>query len=415
MPFDVGVVAYDCFTPLGLSIGETWEKLIRNCSGVREIDRYDAASASFDVRNVSYGGQLPCSFEDLAGSQRKLKKWPEPCFHAVRRLSADVLAAINFSDSKHDPQRIGILGGTALTSQISLQRLLDSQKPNINFILSQCQNTPLAAVGIDFDLQGPSFAIDSACASSSHAVLVAAQLINAGLLDCVLVCGYEFPFIPATIAGFSWLTALYKRDNPRDRGFANPAGASRPFSCDRRGFVPSEATVVALLSDQNYARKNGWPIHATIQGGYANSDAYHLTKGNNVSLATCMQRALSHAGCQPTDVECVHAHATSTSTGDAVELNALQSVFGQLLSTLHVVASKSQLGHSLGAAGLLSVVLAIEGMRKNAIPPTLNFTPDPELPRAMISRKSAETRHKTTLVNSFGFGGTNVSLVVSQQ
>ena len=413
MEHEVGIVGYDCLSPLGTTLSTTWKELINNQSGIRFIDRYDPSKETLSgVSAVAFGGQIPLAYAEMAGSPERYRRSPEPSYHCVSTVCRRVLAALDFDATRHDPQRIAVLGATALTSQISQHVLTTTGRPYVNFILNQCHNIPLAVVAKEFGLQGPSFSISGACASGNHALFLAYQFIKTGLVDAALVVGFEFPLLPVSAGGFEWLNALYKRDKPGDRAYDHPESASRPFSGDRRGFVLAEAVGAVFLSDLAYARQLGWPVRGVIRGGYLNSDGDHLTRMTTTNIARCMREALRAAQCNDGDIECVNAHATSTPVGDAAELQALRDVFGDRLARLPVVANKSQVGHSLGASSVLELMFAVEGMNEGVVLPTLNYRPDPSLPEAFISASAIEHEHRLTLLNSFGFGGTNASLVV---
>jgi 3-oxoacyl-[acyl-carrier-protein] synthase II len=413
MECDVGIVGYDCLSPLGTTFRSTWRELVNNRSGIRFIDRYDPIKEPLKgVSSVAFGGQIPMAYAEMAGSIERFSRCPEPAHHCIAPACRRIFEEIHFNISQHDPQRIAVLGASALTSEISQHTLTVTQRPYVNFILNQCHNIPLTVVAKEFGLQGPSFSISGACASGNHAVFVAYHFVKTGLLDCALVAGYDFPLLPICVGGFEWLHALYKRDKPDDRAYDLPEAASRPFSRDRRGLLLAEAVGAVLISNLGYARRFGWPIKAVIRGGYMNSDGDHLTRMAPENVAVCMRGALSAAQCSVDDIDCVNAHATSTPVGDASELQALQKVFGDRLTSLPVIANKSQLGHSLGASSILELLLAVEGMNQRVLLPTLNYEPDPLLPRAFIPREAVAHDHKVTLLNSFGFGGTNSSLVV---
>jgi 3-oxoacyl-[acyl-carrier-protein] synthase II len=414
MDTEVGVAGFDCLSPLGTSFAATWQALARNRSGIRFIDRYDPSEQSLSgVSSVTFGGQIPLGYDEMAGSRDRFRRSPEPAHHCVTPVCRRMLEVLNFNMADHNPQRIGIIGATALTSQISQDTLTRSQRPYVNFILNQCHNIPLALVAKEFGLRGPSFTIGGACASGNHALLVAHQMIKAGLLDCAIVVGYEFPLLPINAGAFEWIHALYKRDRPTDRAYDNPEASSRPFSLDRRGLLLAEAVGAVFLTDVLYARRFGWPIRATIRGGYMNSDGDHLTRMAPENVVACMRGALTAAQCSPDDIDCVNAHATSTPVGDAGELIGLAQLFGPRLRHLPVVANKSQLGHSLGASAILEFMAAVEGMRLGVLLPTLNHIPDPALPEAFFPTEASEFAHRLTLLNSFGFGGTNASLVAN--
>jgi 3-oxoacyl-[acyl-carrier-protein] synthase II len=413
---EVVIVHYDSLTSAGLSIDLAWENLVNNGSGIRPIDRYDPAGETLlGVSDISYSGQIPISFEELAGSPDVFNKWAEPSYHAIKTLTRRIFERIDFNVSQHDPQRIAFLGATVLTSQISRDALSRTRKSDSKFILNQCQNVPLAVAASEFGIEGPSFSVNSACSSSGHAILLGSQFIKAGLIDSALVVGHEFPLVPSSVGGLDWINALYRRDEPEDRGYANSGSASRPFSRDRRGFVLSEGAAAVFITHNLYARKMGWPVQGVIKGWYANSDADHLTRASMQNITRCMSMALDSAGCNTEDVGCINAHATSTPIGDAAELKALHSLFGDRLGKTPVVANKSQVGHALGASSIVALTLALEGMRHGVILPTLNHVPDPSLPGAFIPTESMEYSHGVTLLNSFGFGGTNVSLVAGRR
>jgi 3-oxoacyl-[acyl-carrier-protein] synthase II len=412
---DIVIIDYDCLTPIGLDIDQAWQNLIDNRSGIRAIDRYDPRGESLQgVDAISYGGQLPLSFDELAGSSEILKKWCEPSYHAVMNLTRVILGRIDFDISQHAPQRIAFLGATVLTSQMSRDALVKTGQTDSKFILNQCQNIPLGAAASEYGLQGPCFSVSSACASSGQAVLLAFNFIKSGFVDCALVVGHEFPIMPFPIAGLNWLNALYRRDKSNDRAYSDPAMASRPFSQDRRGFVLSEGAGALFISHAGYARKMGWPIRGILKGGYMNSDGKHLTRASVENIACCMRSAIENSGCNIEEIDCINAHATSTPAGDEAELKALHYIFGDKLSRIPVVANKSQIGHSLGASSILGLVLAVEGMNKDTILPTLNYVPDPSLPDAFISSEAIDYSHRITLLNSFGFGGTNTCLVLER-
>ncbi len=411
----IAIIDYDCLSSVGLSLDETWSTLAAGGSGVGPIDRYDPGAHDLQgLASVAYGAQIPASFDDLAGSPAKFKRWAEPAYHAVNTLTRTVLERLSFEVGDHDPQRIGVIGGTALTSQCSRDVLTQTRKADSKYILNQCHNIPLAIAASQHGLQGPCFSIGSACASSGHAVLLAGQMIRGGLIDAALAFGHEFPLMPFSVGGLDWLNALYRKDLPEDRGYRDPARASRPFAGDRRGFVLAEGAGVALLAAGAYAERHSWPVKGWLRGGYANSDAAHVTRISKDNVARCMRRAIVDADCELDEIECVNAHATSTPIGDRSEMTALGEVFGGRLDTVPVVANKSQVGHSLGAASILELMLATEGMRRNTLLPTLNHVQDPELPTARIPAETTEHAHRLTLSNSFGFGGTNVSLVIER-
>lgn len=414
-PDRIVVVDYDCISSLAADLDGTWAAAAANRSGMRPIDRYDPAAATFQgVPAIAYAGQVPLTFAELAGGADRYERWPEPGYHAVRLLAGRILRRLGFDASHHQPQRLAVLGGTALTAEISQDIVTRTGRADTKFILHQCHNTPLAAAASEHGFQGPSFSVGSACASSGHALYLAGQLLRAGAIDAALVVGFEFPVLPICVGGFEWLKALYRRDDPQDRAWAEPAAASRPFSGDRRGFLLAEGAGAALVTRQSYAAAHGWAPRLALRGGYVNSDAGHLTRIARDNVVRCMRGALADARANVEEVECINAHATSTPLGDESEMLALAEVFGDRLRATPVVANKSQIGHALGASHILALMLASEGMQRGVVLPTLNHRPDPRLPEACMPPCAREHRHGVTLLNSFGFGGTNVSLVLER-
>ncbi|MGO9835208.1 MAG: beta-ketoacyl-[acyl-carrier-protein] synthase family protein [Polyangiaceae bacterium] len=408
------VVACDCMTALGLDLESTWSGMLANRSGVRRTTRFQPESESLQgIAQIAYSAELPASFGELAGTQAALDKWRNPGQHATTTLVSRLLGRVRFDPKDHDPQRVGLLGATVLGSTYSRDVLDRTHASDSKFILNQCANIPLAVAASQHGIKGPSFSVSSACASSGYAILLASQMIRSGLLDCAVVVATEFPISPSHVAALDWIGALYRREQSSDRAYADPAAASRPFSGDRRGFVLAEGAGAVLLSTSSYGEKHGWPRAAVLRGGYANSDADHLTRVSVPNVLTCMRRALENASCTPDDVECVSAHATSTPVGDKSELMALAELLGPRLRRVPLVANKSQLGHSLGAATMLAFVAAVQALQEGVVPPTLNYVADPALPRALMEAHSTAHPHRTTLVNSFGFGGTNLCLVLS--
>jgi 3-oxoacyl-[acyl-carrier-protein] synthase II len=185
MENDVGIVGYDCLSPLGTTFRSTWQGLVNNRSGIRFIDRYDPAKETLKgVSVVEFGGQIPVAYAEMAGSSERFNRCPEPAHHCIGPVCRRLFEEIDFNIAQHDPQRIAILGATALTSEISQHTLTATQRPYVNFILNQCHNIPLTVVAKEFGLQGPSFSISGACASGNHAVFVGYHLVKTGLLDC---------------------------------------------------------------------------------------------------------------------------------------------------------------------------------------------------------------------------------------
>ncbi|KHJ49876.1 hypothetical protein PZ78_15980 [Vreelandella venusta] len=312
-----------------------------------------------------------------------------------------------------DPARVAVLGGTALTSTITHEAMHGRQQPLMTGLLSRCQNVPLAMVAADWGFTGPQFNVGGACASSGQALLIAGQLLQAGVVDAALVCGFELPLQVSNAAGFAWLKAA-AMSSPQEAQSVDPATLCRPLSADRCGLVMGEGVSALWLTTANQAVTSSWAVKGWLQGGAMNSSANSQTALDQIQVEACMQAALSRVGFSAQDIGAISTHATGTWQGDQAEIKALDTIFGSHLAVCPVAANKSQLGHSMGAAALVSTILTLEGLRHQLVLPTLNFNQDETLPALLASNVPREHPHDSALVNAFGFGGTHVSLIVSK-
>jgi 3-oxoacyl-[acyl-carrier-protein] synthase II len=313
--------------------------------------------------------------------------------------------------------RMACLVGCALNGADAFRHAVECMRSSGPYRVSPfllpnvCANVPAGRAGTLLGFTGPIFSPQGACASGNHAIAIGARMVQAGDCDFVLAGGVEMPLVPEIIQGFANMNASFK---PRagDRASTSPAAASRPFSIDRRGFVLSEGAAVLVLAADEVVRAHGLTPVAEIAGVGWTSDACHFTRPNQPTIVRAIREALDDAGIGPGDVKNLNAHGTSTGVGDAVEVACLREVFGSSLARIPISANKSQVGHSLGAAAAVEAVLAIEGMRRGRMLPTLHYAPDPELEGIQIVQEPTNAAHDTVLSNAFGFGGTNCCLVL---
>jgi 3-oxoacyl-[acyl-carrier-protein] synthase II len=265
-----------------------------------------------------------------------------------------------------------------------------------------------ALLGIDTGFMGPNYSISTACATSNYSIHSAAEQIWQGRADVMLCGGAEAAINPIGLAGFVAIKALSTRNE-------DPTKASRPWDTERDGFVMGEGAGVLLLESLDHALARGAPIYAEYLGGSVNCDAYHMTdpRPDGQGVALCIEEALRVAGVSKTDVNYVNAHATSTQAGDLCELNALRSVFGSHIKNMKVNATKSLIGHTLGAAGCFGSIATIQGMRTGKIHPTINLDhPEPAAADFdLVPNKAESYQINVGIANSFGFGGHNSTLV----
>jgi len=271
-------------------------------------------------------------------------------------------------------------------------------------------NMPSGMISVHFGLRGPNLAHVSACASGSHAIGEGAEMIRRGQAEVMIVGGVEAPIVGLALAGFSAMKALTTRND-------EPEQASRPFDRGRDGFLIGEGAAVLVLESADSAKARGAPALARILGYGTTADASHMVAPdpNGDGAGRCMATALASAGLLPQDVGYLNAHATSTPAGDVSEVAAIRRIFGAHVDRLPVSATKSMTGHLLGAAGALEAILTIAALRDGVLPPTINLDDmDPDCALDHVAQTARSCPAEVALSNSFGFGGTNVSLVLAQ-
>jgi 3-oxoacyl-[acyl-carrier-protein] synthase II len=269
---------------------------------------------------------------------------------------------------------------------------------------------PSGHLGNEFALEGPFASCQTACAASSQAIGEAAEMIRTGEADVMLAGGSHSMITPLGISGFNRLTALSQRND-------SPATASRPFDLTRDGFVIGEGAGLIVLEELASARARGANILAELTGYGSTADAYRMTDPHpeGKGAIRAMADALADAGLNPTDIGYINAHGTSTQANDSAETKAIKAVFGEHAKVVPISSSKSMLGHLIAAAGVVELVITATALRKGVIPPTINYhTPDPECDLDYVPNRAREVRFRHALSNSFGFGGQNISLVVSE-
>jgi 3-oxoacyl-[acyl-carrier-protein] synthase II len=265
-------------------------------------------------------------------------------------------------------------------------------------------------IAIYFGLRGPNMTIVTACASSANAIGEATAMIRRGAADVIVAGGAEAAITPVALAGFNSMGAVSTRND-------DPQGASRPFDADRDGFVMGEGSAVLILESLEHAQARNAEILAEVRGYYATNDAYHISAPaeNGAGAELCMQNALSDADLEPTTIDYINAHGTSTKLNDASETAAIKSVFGEYASDLAISSTKSMTGHLLGAAGALESMFCVLALRDDVMPPTINYqTPDPDCDLDYVPNSARSKKLATAMTNSFGFGGHNACLIFSE-
>lgn len=410
-PRRVVITGHGAVTPLGADSETFWQALLAGRSGVRSISAFDASRVASTI-----AGEV-LDFDPSGVLDRKeIRRNDRTTQMALvaTRAAMDVAGLpdrLDEADALQTAVIIGSgLGGTGtLIDQISTNAVRGPDRLSPFFIPMAIGNMAAGQVAISFNAKGPNFSTTSACASAGHAIGEAAEMILRGDADAAWAGGAEATVYEATLGGFAAMRALSTRND-------DPAGASRPFDSGRDGFVLAEGAAMVVLEELGHARARGATILAELCGYAASADASHITApapGGEGALRAA-RRALHKAGIRPDEIDVVSAHATSTPAGDMEELAAIRSLLGERAPSVPVTATKSSIGHTLGAAGAIALVAMLLSMRDSKVPPTLNLTdPDPgvgDMDLTPLVARDHEVR--VALINAFGFGGQNSAIVI---
>jgi 3-oxoacyl-[acyl-carrier-protein] synthase II len=405
----VVVTGLGAVTPIGNTVAEFWQAMMEGRSGAAPITRFDASE--FDTRFAcEVKGYDPL----LHMSRKEIQRMD---LFAQFAMSAAVMAVedAELDFSRLDPTRVGVVVGSGVggmwTYHEQQQRLLERNgKPDRispYFVPMFIVDIAAGLIAIRYGLKGPNYSTVSACATSAHAIADAMMLIERGIADVVIAGGSEAAICPMGVAGFSAMKALSTRND-------SPQTASRPFDAERDGFVMGEGAGILILEALDHAvRRNAPKIYAELLGFGLSDDAYHITQpipgGEGAALA--MRWALEDAGVEPTEVDYINAHGTSTPYNDKTETQAIKTVFGEHAYRLAVSSTKSMTGHLLGAAGAVEAIATVLAIVHQTLPPTINYqTPDPECDLFYVPNVPVQRQVRVALNNAFGFGGHNVSL-----
>ena len=406
----VVVTGLGALTPIGNNVAAYWQGLAKGLSGAAPITRFDASK-----RKTRFACELK-DYQPEAHFERKEVRKMDPCSQYALVASEEALKNSGLDLAQEKLARIGVVWGTgigglesATESIVTFSQGGDTPKMSPFFIPKMIADMPAGHISIKHGLQGPNFATVSACASASNALIDATQLIQLRHADVMVTGGSEAALTDAGMSGFSAMKALSVRNE-------SPQTASRPFDKDRDGFVMGEGAGALVLEAYEHAQARGAKIYAEIIGVGMSADAYHITathpEGTGAALA--MAHALKNAGLQPSDIDYINVHGTSTPIGDLPEVKAIQQVFGEAAYQLNISATKSMTGHLLGAAGAVEAIASILALQHQVIPPTINhFTDDPAFDAKLnFTFNQAQARPvNTVLSNTFGFGGHNTAII----
>ncbi len=406
----VVITGLGCISPLGNTLPDTWEAIVAGKSGAGPITLFDARH---------HKTRFACEVKEfdpaaLFGS-REARRMDRFCQFAVAAAQEAVQhAGLSITEANRD--RIGALVGTGiggigtLLEQVDVMREKGPERVSPFLIPMMIADTAAGMIAIRMGIRGPNAAFVTACATGSNAVGEAAEMIRRGAADVMLAGGAEASIVGVAMAGLNVMTALSTRND-------DPQAASRPFDKDRDGFVMGEGAAILVLESLEYALARGAEILCEVSGYGTTDDAYHISAPaeNGAGAALCMQLALEDAGLNPSEIDYINAHGTSTPLNDKSETAAIKSVFGEHAYRVAISSTKSMTGHLLGASGAVEAALCAEVFRHGIIPATINYTtPDPECDLDYVPNTPRKASPRHIMSNSFGFGGHNATLIFSR-
>jgi len=395
-------------SPVGSTVPTAWDAILNGRSGIGPITRFDVAA--FPVR---FGGQVR-DFDLASYISAKEARRMDDFMHYGVAAGIQAMADSGFDVARHDASRCGAIMGAGIgglgTIEAEYGEYLKAHNPrrvSPFFVPATIINMIAGHLSIKYGLRGPNLGVVSACTTSTHAIGFGMRAIQYGDAEMIIAGGSEMATTVCGLASFAQAKALSARNEA-------PAEASRPWDKDRDGFVLSDGGGAVVLEELEHARARGAKIYAEMSGFGMSSDAYHITAPpeDGAGAALAMTNALRDAAMNPSDIHYVNAHATSTPLGDKAETAAIRSAFGDHAKRVAVSSTKSMTGHLLGAAGVLEAIFSILAIRDNVAPPTINYrTPDPECDLDFVPNTARQMPIDVALSNSFGFGGTNGTLI----
>ena len=406
----VVITGMGLITPLGNDLNTSWDSIKNGKSGIETLAHFDVSEFS-----TRFGGAIKsfdCSEYMEIKEARRMDEFVQYGIAAGAQAIDDSGIDISTIDAERTGVAIGSgIGGIKTIEETSIQ-VKDSGPRRVSpfFVPGSIINMVAGNLSIRYGLRGPNIAVTTACATGTHNIGLAGNMIVNNQADVMLVGGAEMSTSPVGLAGFCAARALSTRND-------DPQRASRPWDKDRDGFVLSDGAGIMVLEELEHAKKRGANIYAEISGFGMSGDAYHMTAPSEggAGAALCMSNALRSAGMNPDQVDYINAHGTSTPAGDIAETEAIKSVFKDHANNLPVSSTKSMIGHLLGASGAAEAIVSVLSIKDQVISPTINLdNPDDECDLDYVPRTAREQSLKVVLSNSFGFGGTNGSLIFSK-
>ena len=410
MAHRVVITGMGAVTPLGLNVAEFWEGLKAGRSGVGLITRFD--TTDFDTKiGAEVKGFQPADFMDRKEA-RRMDRYTQFAVAASKMAWKDA----GLEGAQLDPERCGVYFGSGIggmetyTDEFAVLHQKGPKRVSPFFVPMMIANMAGGTIAIHFNLQGPNMTTVTACASGTHAIGEAFYAIREGRADLMVTGGSEASFVPIAFAGFGNMQALSTRNE-------EPEKASRPWDKQRDGFVMGEGGGCLVLESLEHAQARGARIHAEVIGYGNAADAYHMVQPpeNGEGGARAMRRALADAKIDPSAVDYINAHGTSTPQGDVAETRAVKAVFGEHAYKLAMSSTKSMHGHLLGAAGAVELIASVKAVQEGVLPPTINLEePGEDCDLDYVPGQARTAKVDVALSNSFGFGGQNASIIVKR-
>ncbi len=403
----VVVTGLGMVSPVGLDVATSWRNILEGNSGVETITHFD--TTPFSTR---FGGSVK-GFDVTRYMPAKEARKMDPFIHYGIAAAEEALQDAGLEITERNAERIGVAIGSGIGGLPGIEKGHAAyikggpRKISPFFVPANIINMISGHVSIRYGLKGPNISLVTACATGTHSIGDAARIIEYGDADVMLAGGSEMATSPCGLGGFGAARALSTRNE-------DPAAASRPWDRERDGFVLSDGAGVLVLEEYRHARERGARIYAELAGYGMSGDAYHMTAPSEggEGARRCMENAMRNAAVEPTQVDYINAHGTSTPAGDIAETLATKAAFGEHAYRLAMSSTKSMTGHLLGAAGGIEAIFSILAIRDQVAPPTINLDhPDPECDLNYVPHTAQEMKIEVAISNSFGFGGTNGTLV----
>ena len=405
------IVGYDAVSSLGAQLDAQWRQAVAGKSGIGRLTRFPL-SENFPVRVAGEVEEIdPGPYPFL--QPREMAHWTSPIFKYALLVVHRALQNSGIEITRDIAPRVAVtfssaVGGLDAVLQADRLMVKDGKLPHPFTNPNSCINMVGGKVSILTGATGPICSTITACATGITSMIIGEMLLQRNMADVVIAGAVDFPLVEPIVAGFATMNGAYrpKEGQPEEP----PEKTSRPFSANRRGFVVSEGAGCIILATGEFVKVHGLPSGMEIAGWAMTSDASHFVSPNLATVQKCMEETIANAGLKPEDIDAVNAHATSTKIGDKVEADALKNIFGGHVPP--VSANKSQMGHAMGASSAIEAILAMEGMKKEIVLPTINYRPDQDIAIDCVAEGARNLKQEFVLKNAFGFGGCNSCIIL---